>query len=192
MKTNRSDANSTTIVAKEGLVQDKEMILFNGQIISENKSNFKNNIVKFEQLNIDLNNLQSGTIKQPKLQETSTIILIKCVFNIGINKLANCNDTKKEIITVLNRRIVLPFYIPVVSLICSFLLIKVKTKKNYFLNKYSIFFLSFIILLYAELIIRYTGISKFIGTLFMISPIILIPLIYSFLIYRLRRESISK
>ena len=66
MKTNRSDANSTTIVAKEGLVQDKEMILFNGQIISENKSNFKNNIVKFEQLNIDLNNLQSGTIKQPK------------------------------------------------------------------------------------------------------------------------------
>ena len=192
LKTNRSDANSTTIVAKEGLVQDKEMILFNGQIISENKSNFKNNIVKFEQLNIDLNNLQSGTIKQPKLQETSTIILIKCVFNIGINKLANCNDTKKEIITVLNRRIVLPFYIPVVSLICSFLLIKVKTKKNYFLNKYSIFFLSFIILLYAELIIRYTGISKFIGTLFMISPIILIPLIYSFLIYRLRRESISK
>ena len=192
LKTNRSEASSTTIVAKEGLVQDKEMILFNGQIISENKSDLKNNIVKFEQLNIDLNNLQSGTIKQPKLQETSTITLIKCVSNIGINKLANCNDTKKEIITILNRRIILPFYIPVVSLICSFLLIKVKTKKNYFLNKYSIFFLSFIILLYAELIIRYTGISKLIGTLFMITPIILMPLIYSFLIYSLRRESVSK
>ena len=50
------------------------MILFNGQIISENKSDLKNNIVKFEQLNIDLNNLKSGTIKQPKLQETSTLI----------------------------------------------------------------------------------------------------------------------
>ena len=83
--------------------------------------------------------------------------------NLGVNKLANCNDTKKEVITVLNRRIVLPFYIPVVSLICSFLLIKARNKRNYFLNKYSIFFLSFITLLYAELIIRYTGISKFVG-----------------------------
>ncbi len=192
LKSNRSNDSSTTIVAKEGLVQEKEMILFNGQIISENKNNLKNNIVKFEQLNIDLNNLQSGTIKQPKLQETSTLILLKCVFDIGKNELNNCYNTKNEIITVLNRRIVLPFYIPLISLVCSFLLIKVKTKKNYLLNKYSIFFISFLILLYAELIIRYTGISKFIGALFMISPIILMPIIYSFLIYNLRRESISK
>ncbi len=192
LKSNRSETSSTTIVAKEGLVQEKEMILFNGQIISENKSNLKNNIVKFEQLNIDLNNLQSGTIKQPKLQETSTLILLKCIFDFGINELVNCSKTKKEIITVLNRRVVLPFYIPVISLICSFLLIKAKTKKNYFLNKYSIFFFSFLTLLYAELIIRYTGISKFVGTLFIISPFILIPIIYSFLIYGLKRESVSK
>ncbi len=192
LKSNRSEASSTTIVAKEGLVQEKEMILFNGQIISENKSNLKNNIVKFEQLNIDLNNLQSGTIKQPKLQETSTLVLLKCIFDLEINELVNCSKTKKEIITVLNRRVVLPFYIPVISLICSFLLIKVKTRKNYFLNKYSIFFFSFLTLLYAELIIRYTGISKFVGTLFIISPFILIPIIYSFLIYGLKRESVSK
>ncbi len=192
LKSNRSETSSTTIVAKEGLVQEKEMILFNGQIISENKSNLKNNIVKFQQLNIDLNNLQSGTIKQPKLQETSTLVLLKCIFDFGINELVNCSKTRKEIITVLNRRVVLPFYIPVISLICSFLLIKVKTKKNYFLNKYSIFFFSFLTLLYAELIIRYTGISKFVGTLFIISPFILIPIIYSFLIYGLKRESVSK
>ena len=191
LKTNQSNDSSTTIVAKEGLVQEKEMILFNGQIISENKNNLKNNIVKFEQLNIDLNNLQSGTIKQPKLQETSTLILLKCVFDIGKSELVNCNDTKKEIITVLNRRIILPFYIPIISLVCSFLLIKAKTKKNYFLNKYFIFFVSFTILLYAELIIRYTGISKVISTLFIISPGILMPIIYFFLIYNLKRESIS-
>ena len=33
------------------------MLLFNGQIISTDKENFKNNIVKFEQLNIDLKEL---------------------------------------------------------------------------------------------------------------------------------------
>ena len=75
---------------------------------------------KFEQLSIDLNNLQSGIIKQPKLQETSTLILLKCVYNIGKSELANCYNTKKEIITVLNRRIILPFYIPIISIFQSF------------------------------------------------------------------------
>ena len=173
------------------MVQEKEMILFNGQIISENKSNLKNNIVKFEQLNIDLNNLQSGTIKQPKLQETSTLILLKCVFDIGINELANCNDTKKEVIFVLNRRIVLFFIYTCNCIDLFFFINKIKTKKNYFLNKYSIFFLSFLILLYAELIIRYTGISKFIGSLFYFISCNF-SLIYSFLIYSFKRESLSK
>ena len=46
------------------------MLLFDGQIISTDKDNSKNNIVKFEQLNIDLKELQTGVIKTPKMQET--------------------------------------------------------------------------------------------------------------------------
>ena len=96
----------------------------------------------------------------------------------------------KRLKSVLNRRILLPLYIPIIALLCSFLLIKTKKGKNFFLNKYSIFALSFLILLYAELIVRYTGISKVIATLFTISPIILIPIIYLSLIFKLSKESI--
>ena len=185
--------SSTTIVAENGVVEEKKMILFNGQIISSRRNNSKNEIIKFEQLNIDLKNLQTGTIKQPKLQETSTLKLLQCI-NDSVNKSEiNCKEnTKKEITTVLNRRIVLPLYIPIIALLCSFLLIKTKTQRSLFLNKYSIFVLSFLILLYAELIIRYTGISKIIGVLFTISPIILIPMIYLLLTFKLSRESIYK
>ena len=185
--------SSTTIVAENGVVEEKKMILFNGQIISSRRNNSKNEIIKFEQLNIDLKNLQTGTIKQPKLQETSTLKLLQCI-NDSVNKSEiNCKEnTKKEITTVLNRRIVLPLYIPIIALLCSFLLIKTKTQRSIFLNKYSIFVLSFLILLYAELIIRYTGISKIIGVLFTISPIILIPMIYLLLTFKLSRESIYK
>ncbi len=167
------------------------MVLFNGQIISSKKDNSKNEIIKFKQLNIDLKNLQTGTIKQPKLQETSTLQLLKCI-NDSINKDSiNCKEnTKKEITTVLNRRIVLPLYIPIIALLSSFLLIKNQKRKNFFLNKYSIFVLSFLVLLYAELIIRYTGISKIIGILFTVSPIVLIPIIYLLLTFKLSRESI--
>tara|TARA_B100001741_G_scaffold134206_1_gene110570 strand:- start:196 stop:1335 length:1140 start_codon:yes stop_codon:yes gene_type:complete len=183
--------SSTTIVAENGVVEEKKMILFNGQIISSRRNNSKNEIIKFEQLNIDLKSLQTGTIKQPKLQETSTLKLLQCI-NDSVNKSEiNCKEnTKKEITTVLNRRIVLPLYIPIIALLCSFLLIKTKTQRSIFLNKYSIFVLSFLILLYAELIIRYTGISKIIGVLFTISPIILIPMIYLLLTFKLSRESI--
>ena len=135
---------------------------------------------------------KTGTIKQFKFQETSSINLVNCIINPSAI-IINCNENvNSEIITVLNRRFFLPFYLPVVALICSFLLIKAQSKKNYFLNKYSIFVLGFLVLIYSELIIRFTGISKVIATLFVISPFILIPIIYLFLILKLNRESISR
>ena len=44
----------------------------------QKKDNSKNEIINFEQLSIDLSNLTTSTIKQPKIQETSTLKLIKC------------------------------------------------------------------------------------------------------------------
>ena len=193
---NKAKNISTTISAKNGLVEEKKMVLFNGKIISSSKDNSKNEIVKFEQLNINLENLTTGNIKQPKLQETSTLKLLQCMNDLVLNNLIDedagycIKNAKKEITTVLNRRILLPFYIPVIALLCSFLLIKTKKQKNFFLNKYTIFILSFLILLYAELIIRYTGISKTINILFTISPVILIPIIYFLLIFNMSKESI--
>ncbi len=188
-----SDKKTTTIIAEEGIVEEKRMILFNGNIITTNSDNTKSDLIKFTQLNIDLTNLQTSTIKVPKLQETPTSDLLRCVFASYSEKILNCKkNTKKEITTVLNRRIVLPFYIPIIALICSFLLIKNNDKKNFFLNKYFIFLASFLILLYSELIIRYTGISKIISTLFIFSPFILMPLIYFLLIYKFSKESVLK
>jgi len=191
--TSQNDSNSKTIIAEKGYVQEKGMTLFNGQILSTNKKNLENNIIRFERLNIDLKNLKTNTIKLPKLQETSTIDLFLCLFESKTSIFLNCKEgTKKEITTVLNRRIVLPIYIPLIALLCSFLLIRKKSKSNFILNKYSIFIFSFLILLYAELIIRYTGISKIISMLFIISPIILTPVIYFLLIFKLKRESLIK
>ena len=76
--------------------------------------------------------VQTGTIKTPKLQETSTLILLNCLTDLNLIETINCKgNTKKEIITVLNRRIVLPFYIPVISLLCSFLLLKNGTRDSF-------------------------------------------------------------
>ena len=185
LSSNTTKIESTTIIAKSGIVNDKTLIMFNGQIISA-KNNFENEIIKFEQLNIDLSSLNNTTIKKPKIQETNTITLIKCLFDKKSNQNEFCNDDfKKEILSTLNRRIIIPFYIPVLSLLCSLLL--VKSKKNYFKN-INIFIYCFIILLFTELAVRYTGINTFILYIFILLPFSLLLILYSSLIYKFSKE----
>ena len=186
LSSNSSDTKSTTIIAESGMIDQKKIFLINGQIITSKEDN-KNEVIKFEQLNIDLDNLSTTTIKKPKIQELSTLKLLACFKKDLPNDIKLCNENfKKEIFPILNRRLVLPLYIPVISLICSFLLIK--TKKKYF-NKISISIYCFTLLLFTELAVRYTGINLFTRFSFIIFPMILLLTIYSFLFYQFSKEN---
>ena len=185
LSSDSSKIKNTTIIARSGVIEKKKMFLFNGQIITSKIDINKNEVIKFEQLNIDLSNLSTTTIKQPKLQETSTFELLNCFRNKNFQN-SECNqEIKQEIIPTLNRRIVLPLYIPVIALICSLLLIKSKKK---LLNKISIFLYSFILLIFTEMAVRYTGINDFIRGFFIIFPIILLVTIYLFLGRKFSKE----
>ena len=96
LSSNTSKITSTTILAESGIANDKMLVMFNGQIIST-KENFENEIIKFEQLNIDLSSLSNTTIKKPKIQETNTITLIKCLFDkISIQTVFVMKISKKK------------------------------------------------------------------------------------------------
>ena len=60
------------------------------------QKNSENELIKFEQLSIDLSNLSTTTIKKPKIQETSTIKLLKCLIDKKQEKYCN-EGFKKEI-----------------------------------------------------------------------------------------------
>ena len=180
------EESSNTIVAKRGLVEDGQLVLLDGKIIST-KNLVKNDFIKFDQINIDLNNLKNTTIKKPKIQETSTLSLIKCLKENLFTNYKCTTNFKEEILPVLNRRLILPMFIPVLALVSSLLLIK--TKKNIFFNKISIFSYSFLILLYSELIIRFTGLNSIANYIFLISPIIFSFLSYYFLKYKFSIEA---
>ena len=185
LSTNTKEAKDITIIAQSGIVDKKKFFLINGQIISS-KENDKNDIVKFEELAIDLRNLSSSTIKQPKIQETSTLKLLDCFNKNSSQNLKFCNeDFKKEIYPILNRRIILPLYIPIISLICSLLLVK---SNNKYFGKVSVFIYCFLILLFTELAVRYTGINLLTRLSFILLPITLIIIFYSFLIFQFSKE----
>ena len=187
ISSNQNNEVSKTIVAKEGLIIDEKMILLNGQIISSNFRNSKNNIFKFDQLDINLKTLQNRTIKLPKVQETSTFELIRCS-KIGFFDKSNCKSNfTVEILPTINRRIFLPIFLPALALICSLLLIK--NKKSILLSNISIFTYSFLLLLFAELIIRYTGINKLLNYIFILTPLVSSVISYYFLKYKFSNES---
>ncbi len=183
---NISSESNTTVVAEKGIVKERKMFLFNGQIISSKSSNEETEIIRFEQLNIDLSDLVTTTIKQPKLQETSTLTLISCLFSKSQNPEICKKDVDKEIFPILMRRIVLPFYIPVITLVCSFLLLK---NQRIYSNKISIFIYGFIILLLTELLIRYTGLNYLLRIFYLIMPVSLSLFFYFFLNYKFSKES---
>ena len=180
--------NTTTIIAKSGLVEDRRLLLYNGNIISS-KNNLENQVLKFEKIIIDLTGLTNSTIKQPKIQETSTLKLLGCANDDFFNDKSCKGNFKQEVFPTLNRRIILPFFIPLIALIASLLLIK--TQRKLIFNNFSIFGYSFIILLYAEMIIRFTGKSFLITNLFVLSPFVLSIMIYIFIKYKFFKEALK-
>ena len=189
LSSDNSNVNDVAIIANKGIIKQRSMVLVDGQIISSKKDSQENEVIKFQQLNINLENFVTSTIKQPKLQETSTLQLINCFFNFN-KVLINCSSgSKKEILPLLIRRIILPLYIPVITLICSMLLLR---NKNFFSNRVIIFIYSFTILLLTELVIRYTGLNYFLRAGYIILPFILTLLIYLLLIFKFNRETITK
>ena len=150
--------------------------------------------IEFQRTEISLLNISTRTIKQPKIQETASSILLKCFFNpIDNLNLTNCSNKnyKGEVIATLSRRLGAPLYIILITLIVSLLLIHKKEKKRNFLKKYVLFFSSFIILVLTEIFLKYTGIYMSVAVTYFIFPIIVSIIFYNYLIKKIINEKIS-
>jgi len=184
----------TTVTAKKGFFIDDKLVLFNGIIQTLNQKNEIKNI-RFEKTELSLNKMTTRTIKKPKVQETSSRLLLECIYdqNDNLNQ-TDCsrNNYKNEAVQTLSRRLGTPLYIPLISIIVSFLLIYKKEKKYTFLKKYMLFVISFIILIFAEILLKYTGFSTMVVSFYFILPIATSFLFYMYLFKKIMNEKIIK
>ena len=187
------EKKNTTIVAKKGFVTNNKLILFDGTIQTVNQKNEIKN-VEFKKTELSLNNISTRTIKQPKIQETSSSSLFECIFSQKNNlNLNNCSKNyKNESIMTLSRRLGAPLYIPLISIITSFLLIYKKEKKFNFLKKYILFILAFIMLILSEVLLKYTGFSTLAASSYFVLPIAMSFLFYIYLLKKIVTERIVK
>ena len=190
------NSNNTTIIAKSGFISKKKLILFNGVIQTQNDKGELNNI-NFTKTDLSLNAVTTRSITAPKLQETKTTDLINCIKLKNLEerkKIINCPDQgmNKNIVETLSRRFGMPIYVPFISLICCFLLTSSGGQKSNSSKKYLIFFMGFIILILAEIMVRYSGFSKIHTALYFIIPLIFIPFIYIILLRNFIYEKVKK
>ena len=179
--------NSRMIFAKKGKlidnISEKKFQLFNGRVINSQNSNL--NIFDFNEIDFQLQKLNSKTIVVPKIQEINTSILINCL-RYGLNFQSNLfkceeslnNEIKKELF----KRIYKPIFLIIITIVTCFMLFKNnKTKSNY----YSIFGYNVLLIIYSEVSLRYFGISNFLSLINLIVPIIIFILTY----YIFRKKS---
>tara|TARA_Y100000590_G_scaffold465290_2_gene637190 strand:- start:223 stop:915 length:693 start_codon:yes stop_codon:yes gene_type:complete len=186
-------SKSTTIYAKSGYVSEdnKNLILINGNIQKlDNSGNIS--VINFEKTSFNLFGIATKSISQTKVQETPTVKILKCLINPFEAEL-NCNPTTKTLVNLkieINKRFGMPLFIPLLSLVCSFLLATQKGKKYYNLNKYFYFFVGFVILALAEITVRYSGISWNFAFIYYLVPIGMLPLFYLILIRKFKYENL--
>jgi len=183
-------SKNTIIVAKKGIIKNNKLVLFKGNIQTKNFNNELKNFF-FEKTELNIKNFKTKTITELKVQETTSLQLIKCIFNIQKTTLQNCSVDKKEVIEHMSRRVIKPLYITLIALLSSFLLIYKKEKKTAFVKKYFIFFTTFIILILSEILLKFSGLSKLNFFIYLLIPIILFFLIYILLVITFYKEKIS-
>ena len=85
----------------------------------------------------------------------------------------------------------MPFFIPLVALICCFLLTSRQEIKTSTFHKYIYFIFGFSVLVISEISVRYSGTSINYALIYYLLPIGLLPLIYVFLIRAFKYENLN-
>ena len=130
-----TSAKNKTVIAERGIIDKNKIVLEKGVVQSYEEDNTVR-IIQFNKTLLNFNNLDNRVIKDVKIQETSTFKIFSCLKNHYYNKISEAyvkNCPKNNIAIVIetfSRRVLMPMYIPLVSILISFMLIYTKNKKK--------------------------------------------------------------
>ena len=185
-----SGENFQITFAKEGKFKqicNKQFLELNfGETISVINNKITN--FKFKKTDFNLSNFEDNITTYKKTQEVATLDLIKCYHNLmNLNFLKieenfdveNCRvDNIDNILKELYKRIIIPFYIPVLILIALMLIFKSKENTNYPRYRFFIFLAGFIIIILSETTIRLISENFLENIKFFIIPIFFVLILY--------------
>ncbi len=198
----KSENNFSNIILSENIEDDQIKIISakNGNLITNSGKKFfelndgkiieindgKITNFSFDKVVYNLEKYKSKTTTYQKIQEVPTLNLLTCLNNyyyLKINKTligylqcqeASIDDVKQEMF----KRIFKPFYLPLIALICCMVIFISKESVNFKRKRFFIFLISFLILTYSEILLKYSGKSIYGFGLFFLLPVVFFIITY--------------
>ena len=185
--------------AKKGVFKKKNtvpiLVLYEGETIRSKDNKVTN--FNFSKSDFLLTNLNANTITQQKTQEMDTKDIILCIsrlYKLKINSLfkkpnkslVNCTEANNlNLLKEIYKRIIVPFYIPLLMLTPYLLILSSKEKINYSKLKLITFFTGIVIIVMSEGIIRFVSKELMNNIYISITPFVIFAIFYSIFIYKL-------
>ena len=182
---------SQLIISKSGKIigneNTKYLSLNDGIIINYGQSK-KLTSFNFEQSNFNLSKYKTKTTVTPKIQETKSSTIIKCLRNLKsdmnkktlIDKL-NCEKSFiKNLTQEIYKRTVLPLYVPILCIIASLVVLKSSNNDRFKNFKLKIFLSGIIIIIFSQISINTVSINIPTAIITLCVPFILLFISYLF------------
>lgn len=164
LKKETDNQNFQITYAKSGFFLSKNnnqmLVLKNGQTINKIGNDFTT--FNFKESSLNMSNQDSGIIKVDKIQETSTINLLRCVnrfekifLNLSIKSdktfIQNCTiENLDNVFKEIYKRFLVPMYIPSLILCSLILIIYSKENINYTKFRIFVFLVGFVLIIFSE------------------------------------------
>ena len=184
-------------IAKYGKFENRNknriLVLYDGQTI--NGDGKKITTFNFKKSDFSLDNLNTNTVYQTKTQEMPSKFLIACIKQLNFSNSAsfkqditNCSEKNLyNIYKELHKRLVVPFYLPILILISFFLVVYSKENSNYIKLKYMVFSSGVILIVFSESILKFIT-NEFNHNVIIFSlPIIIFFITYSTLCFLFKK-----
>ena len=196
IKKDIDNLNFQTIHAKRGTFQDDNnspvLVLFDGENIIVKNNEITN--IGFSKFNLNLSNTKTNTTTYIKTQELATLNLLRCVNKINkVNlffittkkdKIENCSEENNHnILKETYKRLLIPLYIPILTLISFLLITSSKENSDYLKFRVFIFLFGLITIIFSETTTRFIS-SVFINNIkIFILPFLFLIILYSVFFY---------
>tara|TARA_B100001093_G_C26851321_1_gene1025305 strand:- start:3927 stop:4811 length:885 start_codon:yes stop_codon:yes gene_type:complete len=195
LKDSSNQNNVQLILAKKGKIinelDNKYLVLYDGKIINSSLKN-KSTVFNFKETSFNLNKYKTKTTTTPKIQEIKSFDIINCLISLNKNLSKkfdnfNCtNNINKELSRELYKRAFLPLYIPLISIIASFLVLSSHNNYNYKKSKLIIFITGIVLIILSQVSVNFITEKIMINYLILILLPILIAI--SFLFFKIKMK----
>ena len=192
LKKQNNRKNFQITYAKKGILKktnnNQILELFNGETISviDNRTTR----FKFSKSDFNFQNLETNTTTYVKTQEVRTDELVRCYLKLEKISLLNINTDNvvltnclpanlSNVLKELYKRIIVPFYLPILMLVLLFLTLKSKESINYFRYRVIIFLLGMVTLISSEMTLKFITSNIVENFKIIVMPLVLVVILYS-------------